>query len=127
MDDLVQIVSSTLSAAGRRVIESMRRKHFYRKELELGTEVGNLFPATTDVMNRSLRIQMVTPAPARSLHGNRVTALRWARLLRQLGHRVKITTQYQPTSTDLLIALHARRSASSIAEFADQYPAKPLD
>ena len=77
-------------------------------------------------MNRSLRIQMVTPAPARSLHGNRVTALRWARLLRELGHRVKVTTQYQATSTDLLIALHARRSASAVSEFADQYPAKPL-
>ena len=77
-------------------------------------------------MNRSLRIQMVTPAPARSLHGNRVTALRWARLLRELGHRVKVTTQYQATSTDLLVALHARRSASAVSEFADQYPTKPL-
>lgn len=94
--------------------------------LELETEVSNLFSVATHVMNRSLRIQLVTPAPAKSLHGNRVTALRWARLLRDLGHRVKITTQYQPTSTDLLIALHARRSACSIAEFADQYPGKPL-
>ena len=77
-------------------------------------------------MNCPLRIQMVTPAPARSLHGNRVTALRWARLLRQLGHRVKITTQYEPTSTDLLVALHARRSAAAVADFARQYPDKPL-
>ena len=77
-------------------------------------------------MSRSLRILIVTPAAARSLHGNRVTAQRWARLLRQLGHRVTISTRYTGDSSDLLIALHARRSAAAVREFADQHPGRPL-
>lgn len=77
-------------------------------------------------MSRSLRIQMVTPAAAKSLHGNRVTAQRWARLIRQLGHRVKISTCYAGNPADLLIALHARRSAVAVRKFAGQHPGKPL-
>lgn len=94
--------------------------------LKVKVQVGNLFSVSMCAMSRPLRIQMVTPAPARSLHGNRVTALRWARLLRSLGHRVKITTEYEVTPTDLLVALHARRSAHAVAEFAGRHPGKPL-
>jgi putative glycosyltransferase (TIGR04348 family) len=61
-----------------------------------------------------MRILMVTPAPPRSVHGNRVTALRWARLLRSLGHRVRVRQDDDGSPTDLLIALHARRSAAAI-------------
>ena len=69
---------------------------------------------------------MVTPAAAKSLHGNRVTAQRWARFLRELGHRVTISTGYAGDPADLLIALHARRSAVAVRKFSKQHPGKPL-
>ena len=75
---------------------------------------------------RILRIQLVTPAPPRSRAGNRVTATRWARLLRGLGHRVRITTCLDPRPTDVLVALHARRSAAAVAEFVSAHPDVPV-
>ena len=83
-------------------------------------------PLVVDAMSQSLRIQMVTPAPARSLHGNRVTAIRWSRILRDLGHRVRVVNRWTGTECDLLVALHARRSAKSVARFARLCPGKPL-
>lgn len=73
-----------------------------------------------------MNILIVTPAPPRSRSGNRVTALRWSRLLRQLGHTVRIAQVYQRQRCDLLIALHARRSFPSIRDFRTIHPAKPL-
>ena len=73
-----------------------------------------------------MKIQIVTPAPPKSTVGNRVTAERWAKILRQLGHRVSISQRYDQRAVDLLIALHARRSHSSIARFKRAYPDTPL-
>jgi putative glycosyltransferase (TIGR04348 family) len=69
---------------------------------------------------------VVTPASKRSLSGNRATAVRWARLLRDLGHRVTIDERYENRPADLMVAIHAWRSADSIARFRDRYPARPL-
>ncbi|REJ67990.1 MAG: TIGR04348 family glycosyltransferase [Planctomycetota bacterium] len=68
---------------------------------------------------------MVTPAPPRSPQGNRTTALRWARLLRTLGHRVAVKQSFSGENWDLLIALHARRSAASVTRFHKEYPQRP--
>lgn len=73
-----------------------------------------------------MRILIVTPAKRRSRTGNRVTAERWAKLLRELGHRVTIDDAYRRQACDLMIALHARRSAGSIARFHERHPDKPL-
>lgn len=73
-----------------------------------------------------MRIGIITPAPPRSRYGNRVTALRWARLLRQLGHRVTVAQVYEGEAYDLLIALHARRSHDSINNFRREHPNLPL-
>ncbi len=64
-----------------------------------------------------MRIGIVTPAPPGSRYGNRITALRWARILRRLSHRVSISQAYNGELYDLLIALHARRSYPSIKGF----------
>lgn len=73
-----------------------------------------------------MNILIVTPARPGTRHGNRVTALRWARLLRQLGHRVRIAVGYQGERADLLVALHARRSAAAVRAFARRYPDRPV-
>ena len=73
-----------------------------------------------------MKIGIITPAPPRSKYGNRVTALRWARILKNLGHRVTVSQVYKGGEYDLLIALHARRSYPSISRFHRLHPDKPL-
>lgn len=73
-----------------------------------------------------MRITIVTPAPAGSTHGNRITAVRWANILKQLGHRVSISQSFDRQPSDLLIALHARRSYASVERFHSQWSGKPI-
>jgi Glycosyl transferases group 1. len=73
-----------------------------------------------------MKIGIVTPAPKGSRSGNRVTALRWAKILRKLGHRVSIAQEYCDEEYDLLIALHARRSHSAVARFRQKHPEAPI-
>ena len=73
-----------------------------------------------------MRIQIICPAPPGTLYGNRITALRWAGILKGLGHRVRIALVYEGEPCDLLIALHARRSADAVFRFRDCYPERPL-
>ena len=60
------------------------------------------------------RILIVTPAPRGSRKGNRITANRWSRLLKDSGHRVRITEEFKSQNCDVLVAFHARKSAASI-------------
>ncbi|MFQ5733592.1 MAG: selenoneine biosynthesis selenosugar synthase SenB [Planctomycetaceae bacterium] len=64
-----------------------------------------------------MRLLIVTPAARHSRRGNRVTAVRWAGLLRQLGHRVEVAESFAGQRADVLIALHARKSAKSVRDF----------
>src|SRR5437660_1513947 len=73
-----------------------------------------------------MKILLVTPAPPGSRKGNRVTALRWGRLLRGLGHRVAVATDYKGQRADALVALHAGKSAAAVADFRADRPAAPL-
>jgi putative glycosyltransferase (TIGR04348 family) len=73
-----------------------------------------------------MRIQVVTPAPRHSRKGNRVTAVRWARILRKLGHRVEIREELEAGHCDLLVALHARKSHASVERFRKLHPERPL-
>ncbi len=73
-----------------------------------------------------MHIGIITPAAVKSLNGNRATANRWADFLRQLGHKVSISVNWDGSAYDLMVALHAWRSARSIAAFKQQYPDLPL-
>jgi putative glycosyltransferase (TIGR04348 family) len=73
-----------------------------------------------------MKISLVTPAGKQSRAGNRTTAVRWARILRDLGHRVEITESDDGAGADMMVAVHAWRSANSIQNFVDRYPDKPL-
>jgi len=73
-----------------------------------------------------MRIEIVTPAPGGTSYGNRITAVRWANILRRFGHRVTISQTYTGRRTELLIALHARRSYQSIKRFAREHPNLPI-
>src|SRR5919198_6321406 len=73
-----------------------------------------------------MRISLITPAPQQSRTGNRTTAMRWAGILRKLDHRVRVAVDYADEPADLMIALHAWRSAASVERFNDRHPDRPL-
>ncbi len=64
-----------------------------------------------------MRIALVTPAGPGTRNGNRHTALRWAAFLRAAGHTVSLSVEWPGDRADLMLALHARRSHSSIKAF----------
>lgn len=72
-----------------------------------------------DALNRKKRVTIITPALAAANNGNWRTADRWAQFL---GEQFEVTVQgeYDPADNppDVLVALHARRSASAVAKAA---------
>jgi putative glycosyltransferase (TIGR04348 family) len=62
----------------------------------------------------------------RARTGNRVTALRWVRMLRGLGHRVGVVSEYGSQPCDVLVVLHARKGARSVQSFRDEHPDRPI-
>ena len=73
-----------------------------------------------------MKIVLITPAAPGSRHGNRGTAVRWAGMLRELGHSVKVQVEWDGACADLMLALHARRSHASIHSFVACCPDKPV-
>ncbi len=82
-----------------------------------------------------MNVLIFTPAPAGSTRGNRVTAERWAGLLRQAGHHVTIIDDSHIDSfsgfaesdcPDCLIAMHAFRSAGVVNRFQQAFPDRPI-
>lgn len=72
-----------------------------------------------------MKVLVVTPAPLGSLAGNRVTALRWAKRLRELGVTVRLRDAWDGEPCDVLVALHALRSHPSVARHAHAQPDAP--
>jgi putative glycosyltransferase (TIGR04348 family) len=70
-------------------------------------------------------ICLVTPASAAANNGNWHTASRWARGLSH-DYLVSVAQRWDGAPADLMIALHARRSADSIARWAATPPRRPL-
>ena len=73
-----------------------------------------------------MKIFMACPAPPRSLKGNRVTAVRWARILQGLGHRLTIGQDFDGQPCDLMVALHARKSHEALRHYRQRQPHGPL-
>jgi len=71
-------------------------------------------------------ILIVSPASSRENNGNWQTASRWQRHLGR-DFRVTIAPGWQAgqPAPDLLVALHARRSAAALAAFKDAHPDRP--
>ena len=73
-----------------------------------------------------MKIHLVTPAKKNDRNGNRTSALRWSKLLQQQGHKVQVESEYNDEPIDLLVALHAFRSAKAIERYKTLYPHGPL-
>lgn len=70
-------------------------------------------------------VVVVTPYLAAANNGNWQTARRWARFLGD-DYRVRLTDDWRGGDEALMIALHARRSAPSIAAWRAAHPARAL-
>ena len=78
-----------------------------------------------------MKILLITPALPSARAGNRVTAVRWRNILTDLGHQVVVKNsqddiQHVSKLSDMMLALHAWRSANSILSFNTLFPNKPL-
>ncbi len=62
-------------------------------------------------------VLIISPALAEDNNGNWQTAWRWSRLLRP-AFKVTIARQWQDEDADVMLALHARRSAASVLAWA---------
>jgi putative glycosyltransferase (TIGR04348 family) len=69
-------------------------------------------------------IVIISPAMAKANNGNWQTASRWANFL-AARYRVTLLEEWDGLACDALIALHARRSSSSITAFAAAFPFRP--
>ncbi len=96
-----------------------------------------------------MKILIASPVSANSTRGNRISAIRWTDMLRELGHQVVLKEEgemggqsvssadhrsettsvdgqeegFDEQEFDCLIALHARRSALSVEWFHERFPA----
>jgi putative glycosyltransferase (TIGR04348 family) len=73
-----------------------------------------------------MKIVLITPEGPTSRTGNRVSGARWARILRWLGHQVRVASDYDGRAADVMVAVHAWRSAAAIERFKARFPERPL-
>src|SRR5262249_29668794 len=74
----------------------------------------------------SMKIILITPPGPSARTGNAVAASRWARILRQLGHRVTVAADWDGRPADAMVAIHAWRSAEPIRRFKARHPERPV-
>ena len=80
-------------------------------------------PTHFDNRRLIIQISIVTHTTSDSLAGNRVTTNRWAKIFRNLGHQVSINKSAD--KSDVLIAIHAERSARKFLQFQKTCPSRP--
>ena len=74
---------------------------------------------------RKPHVLIITPALAQANNGNWQTAWRWSRLL-QPHYRTTVASSWQGEGADVMLALHARKSAPSALAWAHKKPAQAL-
>lgn len=79
----------------------------------------------------TLRTLILTPQSNSRLAGNQTTAERWHKHLTALGHQAEISgmderCEMRGQDCDLLIALHAYRSAAAVRRWKHHFPDRPL-
>lgn len=73
-----------------------------------------------------MKVFMITPTGRRSSSGNQATAVRWRRILKRFGYRVTVNSDWDGSDADMMLALHAWRSADAVNAFRRRYPNRPL-
>ena len=73
-----------------------------------------------------MKIALLVPPDAARRSGNGVTAWRWAGHWRALGHRVWIDAQGGHRPADLVVALHAHKSARAVQRQRRLQPSVPV-
>ena len=68
---------------------------------------------------------IVTPGSKEANNGNWRTAARWAGMLRDRC-KVIVQSRWDGTAADILIALHARRSAEAVSRYRAAHPERPV-
>jgi glycosyltransferase involved in cell wall biosynthesis len=76
------------------------------------------------IVSKKPHLVIITPALADANNGNWQTARRWADFLAE-RYSVTILPEWNGTPADAMIALHARKSASSLAAYATAFPGRP--
>lgn len=71
-------------------------------------------------------MRIVSPALAAANNGNSHTAARWQAFLAPIADCGIALAWQGDEPADVLLALHARRSAASIAAFRERHPARPI-
>lgn len=69
-----------------------------------------------------MKILFHSPATTVRRTGNRQTSLGWAGILRDAGHEVEVTSDYEDKKADLLVALHAVKSHDAAVRFLEVNP-----
>ncbi len=108
-------------------IDQRKRQHILAGFAQAGRfddwEVDGVSPVKS-----APHVIIASPALAAANNGNWQTAYRWSRMLAD-DYRVSLLPQWRGVEdgdADALIALHARRSAASIAAWARHWPKRPL-
>jgi putative glycosyltransferase (TIGR04348 family) len=73
-----------------------------------------------------VRVVLVCPFPTGSRLGNRITAVRWRALIAGLGHHVTVTTGIPRVGYDVLVALHAFKTADVVHWSRAEHPTRPV-
>ena len=73
-----------------------------------------------------MKLLVVTPVRPPSTLGNAITAQRYAEFFRSAGWKVVVARDYHGEDVDVMIALHARKSARAALAFRHMHPNRPL-